>query len=145
MPRLLASPSEGSTLSTPLINFGREERTPGGTVVKRSQLGVRWLVLALARFVALKYLGHAFGTTFYRHTLSEDAAITYEICDDYPKLSAGLCAETCSARLLDYLARRGTLVLHMVEQRVGAEALQDTIATCIRQARGRPSPVALRC
>ena len=47
MPRLLASPPEGSTLSTPLINFGREERTPGGTVVKRSQLGVRWLVLAL--------------------------------------------------------------------------------------------------
>jgi hypothetical protein len=103
---------------------------------KSSDKSARWLVLALARFVALKYLGHAFGTTFYRHTLSEDAAITYETCDDYPKLSAGLCAETCSARLLDYLARRGTLVLHMVEQRVGVEALQDTIRELAASANG---------
>jgi hypothetical protein len=43
---LIATPDEGGSFATPLINF-KEPRTPGGTPVARSQLGVRWVVLML--------------------------------------------------------------------------------------------------
>jgi MFS family permease len=41
-----------STLSTPLITYN-EQRTPGGSVVARSELGVRWIVLVLGSFLLM--------------------------------------------------------------------------------------------
>ena len=96
----------------------------------------RWIVMALARFLSLKYLGQAFGKTYYEFALCSDADDTSRLCDDYPPISDEWCGNTASPELLEYMARRGTLILHMIERRVGEEALQQTIRSLAKDADG---------
>lgn len=107
----------------------------GCTVSAATEASV-WLVRSLARFVALKYLKEIFGATYYSFTLSEDSELTSLLCDDYPSLSSAICGTACSAPVREYVTRRGVLMLHMVESRVGAEALGDTIREVAEHASG---------
>jgi len=107
-----------------------------GNVITPAGPESRWLVIALARFVSLKYLGQAFGKTYYQFRLAQDAEETSRLCDDYPPLSDPWCGNTSTPALLDFVAKRGCMILHMVESRVGADILADTIRTLAQDASG---------
>ena len=107
-----------------------------GSMISAAEPTSRWIVMALARFLSLKYLGQAFGKTYYEFALCSDADETSRLCDDYPPISDEWCGNTASPELLEYMARRGTLILHMIERRVGEEALQQTIRSLAKDADG---------
>eukprot|EP01043_Picozoa_sp_COSAG02_P054808 COSAG02_NODE_6265_length_3694_cov_7.168567_2_plen_194_part_00 len=107
-----------------------------GSVITPAGPESRWLVVALARFVSQKYLGQAFGKTYYQFRLAQDAEETSLHCDDYPPLSDPWCGNTSTPALLDFVAKRGCMILHMVESRVGADILADTIRTLAQDASG---------
>ena len=107
-----------------------------GNIITSAGPESRWLVIALARFVSLKYLAQAFGKTYYQFRLAQDAEETSLLCDDYPPISDPWCGNTSTPALLDFVAKRGCMILHMIESRVGADVLADTIRSLAQDACG---------
>lgn len=107
-----------------------------GNVITPAEPESRWLVIALARFVSLKYLSQAFGKTYYQFQLAQDAEETSLLCDDYPPISDPWYGNTSTPALVDFVTKRGCMILHMLESRVGAETLADTIRTLAQDACG---------
>jgi hypothetical protein len=107
-----------------------------GNLITPANAESRWLVISLARFVSLKYLSQAFGKTYYQFQLAQDAEESSRLCDDYPPISDPWCGNTSTPALLEFMAKRGCMVLHMVESRVGADTLADTIRTLAQDASG---------
>ena len=107
-----------------------------GNIITPANPESRWLVISLARFISLKYLGQAFGKTYYQFILAQDAEETSQLCDDYPPISDPWCGNTSTPALLSFMAKRGCMLLHMVESRVGADTLADCIRTLAQDSCG---------
>jgi hypothetical protein len=105
-----------------------------GTVIAPRDAGSRWLVVALARYVARKYLAQVYGHTHELHALYLESNEVVASCDDFPALSSALAGGSSSQEVLDFVAKKGTLLLHMVEVRLANGQLREALQQLVIDA-----------
>ena len=90
----------------------------GGTIMPATPTD-RWLVLALARMLVHKYMATTFGHTRAKFELFKDSqeACDLQLCTRFPCLSSKEASMSSDPQLLDFCAKRGHMVLRLVEAR----------------------------